>query len=94
MSAQARETEAFGHHALSGKSGVAVDEERQSFRPLDHVVELVLLGAHLAENNRIDNLEVRRIGGQREMNRVAVEFAVRRRAKVIFDIARTFEVIG
>ena len=76
MAAQARQTEAFGHHALSGKSGVAVDEERQSFRSLNSVVELVLLGAYLAEHDRIDNLEVRRIGAQREMNRVAVEFAV------------------
>ena len=76
VAAQARKTEAFGHHALSGKSGVAVDEERQSFRSLDAVVELVLLGAHLAEHDRIDNLKVRRIGAQREMNTVAVEFAV------------------
>ena len=87
MAAQAREAEAFGHHALSGKSGVAVDEERQRLRPLDDVVELILLGAHLAENDRIDDLEMRRVGGQREMNGVAVEFAVRRRAKVIFDVA-------
>jgi hypothetical protein len=76
VAAQARQAEAFGHHALSGKSGVAVDEERQRFRSLNSVVELVLLGAHLAEHDRIDNLKVRRIGGQREMNSVAVEFAV------------------
>ena len=61
---------------MSGKSGVAMDEEWKSFRSLNSVVELVLLGAHLAEHDRIDNLKVRRIWAQREMNGVAVEFAV------------------
>ena len=94
VAAQAREAEAFGHHALSGESGVAVDQERQRLRALDDVVELILLGADLAENDRIDDLEMRRIGGQREMNAVAVEFAVRRRAKVIFDVAGAVDLIG
>ena len=32
VAAQTREAEAFGHHALSGESGVAVDQERQRLR--------------------------------------------------------------
>jgi len=38
---------------------------------------LVLLGAHLAERHRIDDLEMRRIGGERQVHLVAVELAVR-----------------
>ena len=76
MAAQPREAEAFGHHALSGESGVAVDEQRERLRTLNDVVELILLGANLAENDRIDDLEMRGIGGQREMNTVAVELAI------------------
>ena len=85
---QPRQAEAFGHDALAGESGVAVDEQRQHASTARSVVAaLVLLGAHLAENDRIDDLEMRRVGGQRQMNLVAVELAVRRRAEVIFDVA-------
>src|SRR6185437_15065084 len=79
---------------LSGESGVAVDEQRQRLRPLDEVVELILLGANLAENDGIDDLEMRRVGGQRQMNAVAVEFAVRGRAEVIFHVARALDLVG
>jgi hypothetical protein len=37
---------------------------------------LILLGAHLAEHDRIDDLKVRGVGGQRQVNIVAVELAV------------------
>ena len=36
-------------------------------------IELVLLGAHLAQHDRIDDLEMGRIGSQREVDVVAVE---------------------
>jgi hypothetical protein len=55
---------------------------------------LVLLGAHLAEHHRIDDLEVRRVGGQRQVHVVAVELAVRRGAEVVLDVARAFDVVG
>ena len=55
---------------------------------------LVLLGAHLAEHHRIDDLEMRRVGGQRQMHLVAVELAVRRGAEVILHVARAFDLVG
>jgi hypothetical protein len=60
-----------------------------------HVARLlVLLGAHLAEHDRIDDLEVRRVGGQRQVDLVAVELAVRRGAEVVLHVARAFDVVG
>ena len=38
---------------------------------------LILLGADLAEHHGIDDLEMRGVGGQRQMDAVAVELAVR-----------------
>ena len=55
---------------------------------------LVLLGARLAEHHRIDDLQMRRIGGERQMHLVAVELAVRRGAEVIFHVAGAFDVVG
>ena len=52
---------------------------------------LVLLGAHLAEHDGIDDFEMRRVGGQRQMDPVAVELAVGRGAEMIFDVAGAFD---
>ena len=54
---------------------------------------LVLLGANLAEHDRVDDFEMRRVGGQRQMDLVAVEFAIRGGAEVIFHVARAFDVV-
>ena len=54
---------------------------------------LVLLGAHLAEHDRIDDFEMRRVRGQRQMDPVAVELAVGRGAEMIFDVAGAFDRI-
>ncbi len=94
VTAQAREAEAFRDDALAREGRVAVDEQRQDLRALDDVVELVLLGAHLAEHDRIDDLEMRRVGGQRQVDGVAVELAVRRGAEVVLDVARAFDLVG
>ena len=52
---------------------------------------LVLLGAHLAEHDGIDDFEMRRVGGQRQMDPVVVELAVGRRAEMVFDVAGAFD---
>ena len=54
---------------------------------------LILLGAYFAEHDRIDNFEVRRIGGERQVNLVVVELAVRRGAKVVLDVARALDLV-
>ena len=101
VAAQAREAEALGNHALAGEGGVAVDQERQHAARWSSgtisprlVGALVLLGARLAEHHRIDDLEVRRVGGQRQVDLVAVELAVRRGAEMVLDVARALDVVG
>ena len=91
---QARQAEAFRHHALAGEGRVAVHQQRHHHGALfRRRAVLVLLGAHLAERHRIDDLQMRRVGGQRQMHLVAVELAVRRGAEVIFHVAGAFDVV-
>jgi hypothetical protein len=58
------------------------------------VAVLVLLGAHLAEHHRIDDLEMRGVGRQRQVDLVAVELAVRRRAEMVLHVARALDFVG
>ncbi len=75
---QVGETETFRHHALARKCGIAMHEQRQHHGALvGRRVVLVLLGAHFAERHWIDNLQMRGIGGERQMHPVVVELAVR-----------------
>ncbi len=75
---QVRKSEAFRHHALAGEGGVAVHEQRHHHAAfVGRGAVLILLGAHLAERHRIDDFQMRRIGGERQMHAVAVELAVR-----------------
>ena len=92
VAAQARQAEAFRDHALAGKRRVAMDQERHHHGAVvGRGAELVLLGAHLAEHHRIDDFQMRRIGGERQMHRVVIEFTVRRGAEVIFHVAGAFD---
>ena len=66
-----RQVQALGHQALAGEGGIAVDQERQHRRALARLAAvLVLLGAHLAEHDGIDDLEMRGVGGQRKVDLV------------------------
>ncbi len=87
------EIERFGHEALAGESRVAMHQQADDLIALG-VAALALFGAHLAEHHGIDRLEMRGIGGQREMDEVAVEAAVRRGAEMVFDVARALHVFG
>ncbi len=56
---QSRETETFGDDALARESCVAVDQKRQDRRAVAAgATRLILLGADLAEHDRIDDFEV------------------------------------
>ena len=94
MALEARQAEAFGHHALAREGRIAMDEERHNLRALDHVAQLVLLGARLAEHHRIGNFQMGGIGDEGQMYAVAVELAVRGRAQMILHIARTIDGVG
>ena len=88
VAAQPRQAEALGDHALPGEGGVAGNEQRHHHRAVfPGGAELILLGAHLAQHHRIDDFEMRRIGGERKMHAVAVELAIGRGAEVIFHVA-------
>ena len=86
IAAQTREAEALGDQALSGESGVAVHQDRHHFDAIA-VAALALLGPHLSDDDRVDRLEVRGIGGQREMNRVSLEVAISRGAEMVLYVA-------
>ena len=70
-----------------------MDQKRQHRDALP-VATLVLLGARLAEHHRIDDLEMGRVGGERQMHAIAVEFAVGGGTEVILDVARAFHFVG
>ena len=63
-----------------------MEEDRQNLAALG-VVLLVLFGAGLAENDRIDRFEVGGVGGEGEVHDIAVEFTVGRGAEVVFHVA-------
>jgi hypothetical protein len=86
--------QAFGHDALAGKGRVAVQEDRQDRDALGGVVHLVLLGAGLAEDDGVHGFEVRGVGGQRQVDLVAVELTVRGGAEVVFHVAGAIHILG
>ena len=94
VAAQVGEAEALGDDALAGERRVAVDQQRQHRGALDVIVVLLLLGADLSQHHRIDDFEMRGIGGQRQMHAIAVELAIRRGAEVIFYVAGAFDFVG
>ena len=75
MPDQARQAEAFGDNALTGKGGIAMQQDGQHlFAGL--VAQLFLLGADLAQHNRIHRLQMAGVGGQRKMDGVSIKGAV------------------
>ncbi len=81
MALQAGEAETFGNHTLAGERRIAMNQSGMILLRSDIIVQLILRGAHLAEHDRIDDFEMRRIGSQRQMNMVAIEVAIRRPPK-------------
>jgi hypothetical protein len=93
MPGQARQAEPFGNHTLASKSRIAVQQNRHHLGA-GLVTFLRLFGADLAQNHRVHRLKMARVGGQRQMHRVAVEFAVGRCAQMVFHVTRTVHVFG
>ena len=101
VTAQAGKAENFSNHALTRKSGIAVQQQRQhlgAFRQRNDIAvpclgELVLLGAGLAHDDRVDDFKVRRVGRQRQVNLVAVEFAVGGGTEMVLHVAGTFDIV-
>ena len=88
---KAGQAEAFGDHTLTGKGGIAVQQDGQHlFAGL--VAKLFLLGADLAQNHGVHRLQMAGVRGQRQVDGVAIKAAVGRGAKVVFHIARTIDI--
>ena len=83
--------QALGHHTLAGEGGVAVDEDRQP-RVRPGRIDLVLPGPHHPEHDRIDRLQVARVGGQLHLDvRAGRAHVLADRAEVVLDVARALD---
>jgi hypothetical protein len=93
---EARQAEAFRHHALAREGRVAVDEERHHRRRGCPGAQPCwsCLARTLPEHHGIDDLEVRGVGGERQVDVVAVEGAVGGRAEMVLHVARALHVVG
>ncbi|GBD41382.1 hypothetical protein HRbin39_00763 [bacterium HR39] len=85
--------EALVHHALADEGGIAVDQQRPHPLAL-RIAAQPLLGAGLAHHHRIDRLEVRGIGREREVHPPpAGHGAVGGGAEVVLDVARAQHLV-
>ena len=72
---QTGQIEHFRHQPLPREGSIAVDQDRHHLGAI-LVGEAVLLGAGLTHHHRVDGLEVRRIGVERQVHGLTVEFTV------------------
>ena len=86
------QTEAFGDNALTCEGGISVQQDGHHLDPV-FIVLLPLLGAHFAENHRVHCFKVTGVRRQGQVNGIAVKFTIRAGAKVIFYVARAFNVV-
>ena len=94
VTAQTGKPETLRHHALARERSVAVDQERHHHGAIvARGAVLILLGAHFAEHDRIDDFQMRRIGGERQVHLVVVELAVRRGAEMILHVAGALDLV-
>src|SRR5213083_460734 len=94
VAVELREPEGLGHHLLAGEGRVAVHEDGHDARVLG-VVQVLLLGAHHALDDRIDRLEMARVGGEREVHfPPRARGMVARVPEVILDVAVAGRLLG
>ncbi len=85
VATQARQAQHFGNHTLAGKRRITMQQQRHhldSFAQrndvaVKHGCQQILLGAGLAHHHRVDDFQVRRVGGQRQVHLVVIELTVR-----------------
>ena len=81
-----REVQRLGDQALAGEGRIAVDQDRQA-QPAIPVLEPPLLGPHPPLDDRVDRLEMARVGRQGQVHRVLVgRDVIGREAQVILDV--------
>ncbi len=85
VAARLRHVEGLHDHALAGEGGVAVDQHRQ--HPLAvRVAAPVLAGAHRALDHGADDLEVRGVEAQRDVDDAAGRVDVAGEAHVVLHV--------
>ena len=83
--------ERLGHDTLAGEGGVAVHEDGQHREGLGDV-DLVLLSPHHALDHGVDGLEVAGVGGQLDLDAVAVAaLELADLAEVVLHVARALD---
>ena len=92
VSRYAHQAEAFPYNTLTGERGITVNEDRQNLLMLGQIVTDRLLCAGLAQHNRIDRFQVRRVRHERHVHADPVKFAVSAGTQVVFHIARAAHV--
>lgn len=85
VAAQARKPQAFRNHTLPRKGRITMQKDTQNLVAFC-VAQLILLGAHFAQNNGVNRLKVAWVRGQGKVDGVVIKSAIRRRAQVIFHI--------
>ena len=73
---------------------IAMQQDRQHGGAGGLIRQLILFGARLAQNDRIDRLKVAGVRGQRQVHGIVVKGAVRAGAEVIFHVARAVDILG
>ena len=80
MPDQTRKAETLRDDTLPGKRGVTMQQQRNNGAAIGHAarvgLELVLLGARLAQYHRINGFQMRRVRRQRQMHLIAIKFAI------------------
>lgn len=88
VAAQLRHVERLGDDALAREGRVAVERDRQDREVRAALVDDVLLGAGDALQDRVDRLQVRGVGGQRDLDLLAVQTGEGALgAQVVLDVA-------
>jgi hypothetical protein len=84
--ARLRHLQGLHDHALAREGGIAVDQDRQHGRA-GLVLAPVLPGPHRADHHRVDDLQVRRIEREGDVDIPARRADVRREPEVVLDVA-------
>ena len=92
VAARLRQRHRLHHDALAREGRVAVDQQRQHL-VAGVVAAAMLARAHRAFDHRVHDLEVRRVEGEREVDRAARGLDVRREALVVLHVARGHRVV-
>src|SRR5262249_19757238 len=79
--------------ALAGERAFAMHQDAGTLRS-SPAAALQLLCSALAEHDRVDRLEMRRVRGERQVDCLAADLAIARCALMVFDVARTVHMLG